>query len=113
MAAAVAALAAQEHVQRLQAITDAFVRAGASAPAQARSLAELGVAHPAAADALARAGVLVRGPRPDTWYVDTVAAAARDAAAARAARRRPAAWAVGGVLGVLVAAALAWWIKGG
>ena len=113
MAAAVAALAAREHAQRMQAIADAFIRAGATAPARARTLVDLGVAHADAAESLARAGVLVRGPHADTWYVDVAAAESRRAAAVRAARRRPAAFIVGGLLGVVVAVVLAWWIKGG
>ncbi|MES2521663.1 MAG: hypothetical protein V4617_03110 [Gemmatimonadota bacterium] len=113
MTAAVAAIAAREHAQRVQAITDAFIRAGATAPAQARTLADLGVEHADAANALARAGVLVRGAHADTWYVDAAAAASRRATDVRGAQRRRATIMVGGLVGVLVAAALAWLIKGG
>ena len=113
MAAAVAALAAQAHARRMEEVTEAFRRARATAPARARSLADLGVPHADAADALARAGALVRGPDADTWYVDEGVAAVRREAEAAAARRRPRALAIGGLLGVVVAVALAWWIKSG
>jgi hypothetical protein len=96
----------------MEEVTDAFRRAGATAPGRARSLADLGVPDAEAADALARAGVLVRGPSADTWYVDEAALAARRAAEATAARRRPLYVAIG-MLVFLLTVGLAWWIKGG
>ena len=110
-AAAVAALAAQEHARREQEVTTAFRLAGATAPARARSLADLAVAHLDAVASLARAGVLVPGPGAETWYLDEGVVEARRRAEERAARRRPAAYLVGAALGVLVALVLAWLIK--
>ena len=74
------------HARRTQEVTDAFRLAGATAPDRARSLAELGVRHAAEADELARAGVLVRGPRGDTWYLSEAAVVARRQTGARASR---------------------------
>ncbi|MGZ8378279.1 MAG: hypothetical protein ACXW61_15045 [Gemmatirosa sp.] len=108
MAAAVAALAAQEHARRVQEVVDRFRLADATAPERARALADLRVTHVAAAEALAQSGLLVRGSRADTWYLDELAA--RREAEARAARRRPAAYLVGALLGVLVAGAFVWYI---
>jgi hypothetical protein len=111
MAAAVAALAAQEHARRMQEIVDAFLRAGATTPERARTLAALRVPHADAAESLRNAGVLVPGPAPASWYVDEAGLAAHRAA--EAARHRPMAYVVGGAIGLVVVLGLTWWIKGG
>lgn len=111
MAAAVAALAAQEHARRMQEVAERFRRAGATSPARARSLADLQVTRTDAVEALERAGVLVRGPTADGWYLDEAVAAARGAEEAEAARRRPLATLIAIVLGVLVALAFAWYVR--
>ena len=74
---AVVAIIAAAHAQRLQAVTDAFRLAGATAPERAQSLATLGVAHEAEVAELASAGVLLRGPGRDTWYLSEAAVVAR------------------------------------
>jgi hypothetical protein len=74
--AAVAVIAAA-HAQRIQAVTDAFRVAGATAPERARPLAALGITHESAVAELARAGVLLRGPGHDTWYLSEAAVVAR------------------------------------
>ncbi|GLC24673.1 hypothetical protein [Roseisolibacter agri] len=74
---AVVAIIAAAHAQRVQAVTDAFRLAGATAPERARPLAALGVGHESVVDELARAGVLLRGPGGDTWYLSEAAVVAR------------------------------------
>lgn len=81
------AILAAAHAQRLQEVTDAFRLADATAPARARALAELQVAHVAEAEELARAGVLVRGPARDSWYLSEAAVVARRHASARSSSK--------------------------
>ena len=109
MAAAVAALAAQEHERRVQEVTDAFRLAGATAPARARSLAELRVDHADAAESLVAARLLQPGSAPDTWYLDEAAVIAQREARARRAKHRPLAIGIGVVVGVLLALAITWY----
>ena len=94
------------HAQRVQEVMEAFRRAGATAPERARSLAALGVAHAAEAEELARAGVLVPGAAPDTWYLSEAAVVARRRTEARSARRVLAIALLVGVALVLVAGGL-------
>jgi hypothetical protein len=74
---ALVAIMAAAHAQRVQAVMDAFRLAGATAPERARSLAALGLTHTAEAAELANAGVLVRGPGRDSWYLSEAAVVAR------------------------------------
>lgn len=74
---AVVAIAAAAHARRIREVTDAFRLAGATAPERARPLDALGVTQASAVDELARAGVLVPGPGPDTWYLSEAAVIAR------------------------------------
>ena len=84
---ALVAIMAAAHAQRVQAVTDAFRLAGATAPERARSLQALGVVHAAEAAELANAGVLVRGSGRDTWYLSEAAIVARRDAGARMSAR--------------------------
>ena len=97
---ALVAIMAAAHAQRVQAVTDAFRLAGATAPERARSLQALGVEHAAEAAELANAGVLVRGSGRDTWYLSEAAVVARRNAGLRVSSRAL-------VLIVLLLAALA------
>jgi hypothetical protein len=83
---ALVAILVAAHAQRVQAVTDAFRLAGATAPERARSLAALGVTHTAEAAELANAGVLVRGPGRDSWYLSEAAVVARRKAGPRMSR---------------------------
>jgi hypothetical protein len=56
---------------------DAFRLADATAPDRARTLDALGIAHTTEVDQLARQGVLVAGPRRDSWYLSEAAVVAR------------------------------------
>ena len=78
---------AAQHAQRVQEVTDAFRLADATAPARARTLAELQIAHAAEVEELARAGVLVQGPRRDSWYLSEAAVVARRRGAGRLPRK--------------------------
>jgi hypothetical protein len=78
---------AAAHAQRVQAITDTFRLAGATAPDRARSLAALALQDTAETAELARAGVLVAGDRPHTWYFSEAAAVARRDVGGRTTRR--------------------------
>jgi hypothetical protein len=109
MAAAVAALAAQQHALQVQEVTDAFRLAGATAPERARTLAELRIAHAHAAESLATAGLLRPGAAPDSWYLDEAAVVAQRQARARRARSRPLAIVIGVLAGLLVAALFVMW----
>jgi hypothetical protein len=73
--------------QRLQAVTDAFRIAGATAPERARTLAALGLGRCEEVAELARVGVLVAGPERDSWYLSEAAVVARRAAGARKGSR--------------------------
>ena len=84
---ALVAILAAAHAQRVQAVTDAFRLAGATAPERARTLDALGVAHAAEAAELARLGILVPGPGRDSWYLSEAAVVARRAAGARIGSR--------------------------
>lgn len=84
---ALVAILAAARARRLQAVTDAFRVAGATAPERARTLAALGVAQAAEAAELARGGVLVPGPERDSWYLSEAAIVARRAARARIGSR--------------------------
>ncbi len=84
---ALVAIMVAARAQRLQAVTDAFRVAGATAPERARTLAALGVAQSEEAAELARVGVLVPGPERDSWYLSEVAVVARRAAGARRGSR--------------------------
>lgn len=110
MAAAVAALAAQQHALAVQEVTDAFRVSGATAPERARTLAELRVAHTSTAESLVKAGLLRPGAAPDTWYLDEAAVVAQRQARARRGRSRPVAIAIGALAGLLVALLLTMWI---
>ena len=78
---ALVAIMAAAHAQRVQAVTDAFRLAGATAPERARTLAALGVAPGAEVAELTRVGVLVPGPGRDSWYLSEAAVVARRRAA--------------------------------
>ena len=84
---ALVAIMAAAHAQRLQAVTDAFRLAGATAPERARTLAALGIAQSSEVAELARVGVLVPGPGRDSWYLSEAAVVARRAAGARTGPR--------------------------
>ena len=84
---ALVAILAAAHAQRLQAVTDAFRIAGATAPERARTLRALGIAHAAEAAELARVGVLVPGPERDSWYLSEAAVVARRNAGVRIGSR--------------------------
>jgi hypothetical protein len=84
---ALVAILVAARAQRLQAVTDAFRVAGATAPERARTLAALGVAQAEEVAELARVGVLVPGPERDRWYLSEAAVVARRAAGARSGSR--------------------------
>ena len=84
---ALVAILAAAHAQRVQAVTDAFRIAGATAPERARTLEALNVTHAAEAAELARVGVLVPGPERDSWYLSEAAVVARREAGARIGSR--------------------------
>jgi hypothetical protein len=112
MAAAVAALAAQQHALQVQEVTDAFRLAGATAPERARTLAELRVAHAATAESLVKAGLLRPGAAAGAWYLDEAAVVAHRGARAGRGRSRPVIIAIGALAGLLVALLLTMWIYG-
>ena len=109
MAAAVAALAAQQHALQVQEVTDAFRLAGATAPERARTLAELRVAHAATAESLAKAGLLRPGAAAGTWYLDEAAVVAQRQARARRGRSRPVTIAIGVLTGLLLVLLFTLW----
>ena len=84
---ALVAIMAAAHAQRVQAVTDAFRLAGATAPERARTLAALGIAQSSEVAELARVGVLVPGPGRDSWYLSEAAVVARRRAGTRLGSR--------------------------
>ena len=105
---AVVAAAAAAHRRGLSHVLDAFRLAGATAPDRARCVDDILAGFETHVDELMRAGVLVRGPRSDAWYLDEGAYVTwRDG---RPGQRRRVALAVGFALlvaGVLVGLAVA------
>jgi hypothetical protein len=85
---ALVAIMAAAHARRVQQVTDACRLGHATAPERARSLEALGVGDRAAEAAeLARAGVLVPGAAPSTWYLDEAAVIARRRSGASGTQR--------------------------
>lgn len=80
---AVVAAAAAAHKRRTQFILDAFRTADATAPDRARSLEQLGVIENIELDQLCRAGVVLEGSEPGSWYLSETAYIANRANAAR------------------------------
>ena len=84
---AVVAAAAAAHAKRLQAIVDAFRLAGATAPARAQTLEELGIGRSTEVEELITQRVLVPVQSSGAWYLSESAyIARRDARASRAVR---------------------------
>lgn len=92
------AIAAAAHAKRVQDVVDAFRLADATAPARARSLADLAVVRDGVVDELSRANVLVPGAQAGTWYLSETAVVARRDAQSHTGRNV--------VLGVLVGIAV-------
>lgn len=83
---AVIAAAAAARAKRLQRILDAFRLAGATAPDRAHSMDALSVERDSHVEELVRYGVLVAGPRSDTWYLDEAGYIAHRSARQRTSR---------------------------
>jgi hypothetical protein len=84
---AVIAAAAAAHERRLQAIVDAFRLAGATAPARAQPLDQLGLERTAEVEELVTKRLLVPVEGAGAWYLSESAyIARRDAGPSRAVR---------------------------
>jgi hypothetical protein len=84
---AVVAAAAAARQRRMREILDGFRIGGATAPERARRVDELGLTDSRELAEFVESGVLIRGPRNDTWYLDEVAYVAhRDAKVTRPVR---------------------------
>jgi hypothetical protein len=67
---AVIAAAAAARRRRRREVLDGFRIAGATAPERARRVDELGLRESRELAELAESGVLIQGPRRDSWYLD-------------------------------------------
>jgi hypothetical protein len=84
---AVIAAAAAARRRRRREILDGFRIGGATAPERARRVDELGLSDSRELAELVESGVLLQGPRRDSWYLDEAAYVAdRDARAMRPVR---------------------------
>ena len=84
---AVIAAAAAARRRRRREVLDGFRIAGATAPDRARRVDELGLNESRELAELVESGVLLQGPRRDSWYLDEAAYVAhRDARELRPVR---------------------------
>jgi hypothetical protein len=84
---AVIAAAAAARRRRQREILDGFRIGGATAPERARRVDELGLSDSRELAELVESGVLIQGPRRDSWYLDESAYVAhRDSGGARSIR---------------------------
>lgn len=102
---AVVAIIAAAHAEKIKEVLAAFRAAGATAPATARSLAELGLAHEAQVKELISAGVLVPGRTEGLWYLSEEGERRRELTIAR--KNRQAVKVIAIVLGVALLAGIA------
>jgi hypothetical protein len=84
---AVIAAAAAARRRRRREVLDGFRIGGATAPERARRVDELGLSESRELAELVESGVLIRGPRRDSWYLDEAAYVShRDARSSRPTR---------------------------
>jgi len=80
-------VAAAAHKRRLEFVLDAFRGSDATAPERARTFEQLGIIENMELDQLRRAGVVLPGVEPETWYLSERAYTAHRARVAARARR--------------------------